>query len=122
MPHRANQRYYRAKLIIHRANPLLNRAIHPDNRAKPAPHRAITTFIHLLKTKLSINAVICYTKINNQLRLKLREGMQMTVIEMKQVTKVFSKHRALDGLDLSVKSGEVFGFIGPNGAGKSTAI
>lgn len=46
----------------------------------------------------------------------------MTVIEMKQVTKVFSKHRALDGLDLSVKSGEVFGFIGPNGAGKSTAI
>ncbi|ARD48610.1 ABC transporter ATP-binding protein [Sporosarcina sp. P33] len=46
----------------------------------------------------------------------------MNVIEMNQVTKEFGKHRALDGLDLAVKSGEVFGFIGPNGAGKSTAI
>ncbi|ARK25114.1 ABC transporter ATP-binding protein [Sporosarcina sp. P37] len=46
----------------------------------------------------------------------------MNVIEMNQVTKEFGRHRALDGLDLAVKSGEVFGFIGPNGAGKSTAI
>ncbi|PIC63359.1 ABC transporter ATP-binding protein [Sporosarcina sp. P13] len=46
----------------------------------------------------------------------------MNVIEMNQVTKVFGKHHALDGLDLAVKSGEVFGFIGPNGAGKSTTI
>jgi len=30
--------------------------------------------------------------------------------------------RALQGIDLSVREGEVFGFIGPNGAGKSTAI
>jgi len=30
--------------------------------------------------------------------------------------------RAVDGLDLSVRRGEVIGFIGPNGAGKSTAI
>ena len=46
----------------------------------------------------------------------------MNVIEMKQVTKVFGKNHALDGLDLTVKTGEVFGFIGPNGSGKSTAI
>ena len=46
----------------------------------------------------------------------------MNVIEMKQVTKVFGKHHALNELDLSVMKGEVFGFIGPNGAGKSTAI
>jgi ABC-2 type transport system ATP-binding protein len=30
--------------------------------------------------------------------------------------------RALDGLDLRVEQGEVFGFLGPNGAGKSTSI
>ncbi len=30
--------------------------------------------------------------------------------------------RALDGLDLSVRGGEVFGFLGPNGAGKTTTI
>lgn len=33
-----------------------------------------------------------------------------------------SRVRALDGLDLEVRRGEVFGFLGPNGAGKSTTI
>ncbi|WP_405491343.1 ATP-binding cassette domain-containing protein [Streptomyces sp. NBC_00096] len=36
--------------------------------------------------------------------------------------KAFGRTRALDGLDLSVTTGEVHGFLGPNGAGKSTAI
>ena len=38
------------------------------------------------------------------------------------LVKTFGKTRALDGLDLSVKSGEVQGFLGPNGAGKSTTL
>ena len=29
---------------------------------------------------------------------------------------------AVDGLDLEVKAGEIFGFLGPNGAGKTTAL
>jgi len=33
-----------------------------------------------------------------------------------------SRLRALDGLDLAIAPGEVFGFLGPNGAGKSTTI
>src|SRR6056297_1983532 len=33
-----------------------------------------------------------------------------------------SRVRALDGLDLAIAPGEVFGFLGPNGAGKSTTI
>lgn len=36
--------------------------------------------------------------------------------------KTFGRTHALDGLDLSVATGEVHGFLGPNGAGKSTAI
>ena len=32
------------------------------------------------------------------------------------------KHVALDGLDLRVEPGEIFGFVGPNGAGKTTTI
>lgn len=36
--------------------------------------------------------------------------------------KSFGRTHALDGLDLTVRTGEVHGFLGPNGAGKSTAI
>ncbi|MFB6481507.1 ATP-binding cassette domain-containing protein [Streptomyces virginiae] len=36
--------------------------------------------------------------------------------------KAFGRTRALDGLDLSITTGEVHGFLGPNGAGKSTTI
>ncbi len=38
------------------------------------------------------------------------------------LTKTFGSTRALDGLDLRIEQGEVFGFLGPNGAGKSTTI
>ena len=44
------------------------------------------------------------------------------VIEATGLTKSFGQVRALDGLDLTVRSGEVAAFLGPNGAGKSTAI
>jgi ABC-2 type transport system ATP-binding protein len=38
------------------------------------------------------------------------------------LVKTFGRTRALDGLDLTVQTGEVHGFLGPNGAGKSTTI
>ncbi|QGG41738.1 ABC transporter ATP-binding protein [Aeromicrobium yanjiei] len=38
------------------------------------------------------------------------------------LVKTFGSFRALDGLDLEVRRGEVHGFLGPNGAGKSTTI
>jgi ABC-2 type transport system ATP-binding protein len=43
-------------------------------------------------------------------------------IEIHDLVKTFGSTRALDGLDLSVETGEVHGFLGPNGAGKSTTI
>jgi polyether ionophore transport system ATP-binding protein len=43
-------------------------------------------------------------------------------IETSQLVKTFGATRALDGLDLSVATGEVHGFLGPNGAGKTTTI
>ena len=43
-------------------------------------------------------------------------------IEISGLVKTFGPTRALDGLDLSVRRGEVHGFLGPNGAGKSTTI
>jgi ABC-2 type transport system ATP-binding protein len=43
-------------------------------------------------------------------------------IEISGLVKTFGPTRALDGLDLSVNTGEVHGFLGPNGAGKTTTI
>ena len=46
----------------------------------------------------------------------------VSVIRTEGLTKVFGDVRALDGLDLTVRRGEVHGFLGPNGSGKSTTI
>jgi ABC-2 type transport system ATP-binding protein len=43
-------------------------------------------------------------------------------LEIQQLHKSFGQVKALDGLDLSVQTGQVTGFLGPNGAGKSTTI
>ncbi|MFG1838627.1 ATP-binding cassette domain-containing protein [Micromonospora sp. NPDC049175] len=45
-----------------------------------------------------------------------------TPIAVSGLVKTFGRTRALDGLDLTVRTGEVHGFLGPNGAGKSTTI
>ncbi len=48
--------------------------------------------------------------------------MADAVIDIHGLVKTFGPTRALDGLDLSVRPGEVHGFLGPNGAGKSTTL
>ena len=47
---------------------------------------------------------------------------QAAVIRARGLTKRFGELTAVDGLDLTVEKGEVFGFLGPNGCGKSTTI
>ena len=44
------------------------------------------------------------------------------MLEMNNVAKTFGSFKALDGLNLHVPKGAVYGLVGPNGAGKSTAI
>jgi ABC-2 type transport system ATP-binding protein len=44
------------------------------------------------------------------------------VIETKGLTKKYDGVSVVDGLDLHVKEGEIFGLLGPNGAGKTTTI
>jgi len=43
-------------------------------------------------------------------------------IEAERLVKVFGDTRAVDGIDLAVRAGTVYGVLGPNGAGKTTTI
>jgi len=47
---------------------------------------------------------------------------EKTALMTQGLTKSYGKVRALRGLDLEVRRGEIFGFLGPNGAGKTTTI
>ncbi len=44
------------------------------------------------------------------------------VIELRDLVKHYGKVEAVNGIDLTVRKGEIFGFLGPNGAGKTTTI
>ena len=43
-------------------------------------------------------------------------------IVAQSLVRYFGDVKAVDGIDITVKTGEIFGFLGPNGAGKSTAV
>jgi len=44
------------------------------------------------------------------------------MIRLNGLTKRYGKFTAVNGIDLAVESGELFGFLGPNGAGKTTTL
>lgn len=48
--------------------------------------------------------------------------MTKAVITAEKLVKRFGQLEAVKGIDLEVRTGEIFGFLGPNGAGKSTTI
>ncbi|MBK8879449.1 MAG: ATP-binding cassette domain-containing protein [Haliscomenobacter sp.] len=45
-----------------------------------------------------------------------------SIVQLRGVSKMYGDFAAVDGMDLQVAKGEVFGFLGPNGAGKSTTL
>ena len=51
-----------------------------------------------------------------------RTGTEHLAISARGLVRDFGDKRAVDGVDLEVDSGEIYGFLGPNGAGKSTTV
>src|SRR5688500_14034499 len=51
-----------------------------------------------------------------------RHRMMGNAIETSGLTKSFGETRALDGVDLQIRTGSVYGLLGPNGAGKTTTV
>ena len=45
-----------------------------------------------------------------------------TIIETRELTKIYGRQTAVDKLTFTVDEGEIFGFLGPNGAGKTTTL
>src|SRR3989442_4046309 len=48
--------------------------------------------------------------------------MDSNGIEAEGLVRQFKDIRAVDGIDLTIAPGEIYGFLGPNGAGKSTTV
>ena len=46
----------------------------------------------------------------------------MSILKIEKLTKKYGKTYALNGLDMEVKKGDIYGFVGPNGAGKTTTL
>src|SRR5437588_8068628 len=59
------------------------------------------------------------SSVNSRNRLRTRVK---SVVRTEKLTKRFGALTAVDGIDLEVHEGEVFGFLGPNGAGKTTTL
>jgi len=51
-----------------------------------------------------------------------RDGEKDVCIDIRDLVKVYGDVRAVDGISLRIKKGEVFAFLGPNGAGKTTTV
>jgi lipooligosaccharide transport system ATP-binding protein len=50
------------------------------------------------------------------------ESLAGAVVQATNLTKIYGKQKAVDGIDFEVRRGETFGLLGPNGAGKSTTM
>lgn len=52
----------------------------------------------------------------------MKQQKDTLAVEIKDLVKVFGDNRAVDGVNLSVPEGMIYGVLGPNGAGKTTVI
>ncbi len=99
-----------------------------SSRAKPAYKREITPAIETetegnLEVKPAITRVTPASKSKSKGKSKKApEDHRESVLAVTGLTKRFGDTTAVDGIDLTVKAGTIFGIVGPNGAGKTTTL
>jgi ABC-2 type transport system ATP-binding protein len=59
---------------------------------------------------------------NNLTLVEIDSSFASPMVTIEGVTKRFGDRVAVDGVNLSIERGEIFGLLGPNGAGKSTTV
>jgi ABC-2 type transport system ATP-binding protein len=52
----------------------------------------------------------------------VEEIMSSVPVEVRGLVKRYGPHRVVDGVDLTVEAGDIYGYLGPNGAGKTTTL
>lgn len=48
--------------------------------------------------------------------------MSETIVQVRELTRRYGRHTALDKIDVELRQGQVYGLVGANGAGKTTLI
>ena len=62
------------------------------------------------------------TQVENLKKLSTTKKQSALAVEAKGLVKIFGDNRAVDGVDLAIPTGSIYGLLGPNGAGKTTTI
>src|SRR5262245_52655261 len=92
---------------------------------KPADSQGGSSWTAALSRQICVSTtdgVVAYGEPDGSHRPVDGPTSRSAAIVTADLVKTFGPIRALDGLDLTVRAGEVHGFLGPNGAGKSTTI
>src|SRR5215471_3125717 len=93
-----------------------------DRRRRPDGPMSSGSAIRAQGTCPPLSLTSCQSSSNSYMVSKNSVAGDGPAIEAHGLVKAYGEVRALDGVDLTVRRGQVFGFLGPNGAGKTTTI